>query len=406
LKIVYVTASLPHGPDEAFIVPEVNQLTRSGHEVLVIPRSPSGRILHGQDLLKQSRREALYSAGVLKSAVALAISAPLKTAAATWVTYGSRSLAVSLKNLAVVPKALWLADVAAQWGADHIHCHWGGTTATLSMLASRVSGIPWSLTLHRWDIVENNLLAAKVKSASFVRFISQDGLRMAEARGVTAGDNVRVLHMGVEIPAAVKRRAGAIPVALCPARLVEVKGHRFLLEAWQKLRDRGCRGELWLAGDGELRGQLEALAETLGLGASVKFLGALPHHELLRFYEDGDVSAVVMSSIDLGNGNHEGIPVALIEAMSYGIPVVATTTGGTVELVKPGTGLLAPPQDPAALADSLQSLLEDQQFAQQIGESGRQRVLDDFDIVRVASELARAFDGARRQGVGAVAQYA
>ena len=395
MKIIYVTANLPHGTDEAFIEPEVIQLARLGHEVLVVPRSPDGPIVHGQELLKYARREALCSLRVSKAAVAAAIGAPARMALAARCLRGSRSLAIAIKNLAVIPKALWLATVAKEWDAGHIHCHWAGTTATMTMLASEASGIPWSLTAHRWDIVENNLLAVKVKSASFVRFISDDGLRMAKAIGVNTENDVCVLRMGVTIPRSVPPRTRANPVVVCPARLVEVKGHRFLLEAWRILRDRGAAGELWLAGDGELRRRLEILTASLGIGASVKFLGALPHRDLLKIYEEGSVAAVVLASIDKGNGCHEGIPVALIEAMSYGVPAVATKTGGTGELLLPETGLLVPPEDPAALADAMQRLLVDHSLRQKLGDSGRERATKIHDIVRIAAELSEAFEAAK-----------
>jgi glycosyltransferase involved in cell wall biosynthesis len=276
----------------------------------------------------------------------------------------------------------------------------------MAMLASRMSDVPWSLTAHRWDIVEDNLLAAKVKSASFVRFISEDGLKMAREIGIGGDSIVRVLHLGVTIPGPVKRRGRPGRVVLCPARLSEVKGHRFLLEAWRMLQDRGVDGELWLAGQGELGPQLQALANDLDLLGSVKFLGAVPYRDLLKMYEDAAVCAVVMASIDMGNGLHEGIPAALIEAMSYGVPVVATTTGATGELILPGTGLLAPPEDPGALADGIRSLLEDAELARQLGESGRRRAAEAHDIVGITSELASAFDGARRRTFTAVKQCA
>ena len=218
MKIVYVTACLPHGTDEAFIIPEVRQLRHLGHDVLVIPRSLRGPILHGSELLDASRREALYSPQVWNRAARVAINAPAETAAAVLSLCGGRSPGVSLKNLAVVPKALWLADVAARWEANHIHCHWGGTTATMTLLASKVSGIPWSLTVHRWDIVENNLLADKIRSASFTRFISEDGLRMARALGVVSDGKVGVLRMGVELPHNEVDRKRPGNVVLCPAR--------------------------------------------------------------------------------------------------------------------------------------------------------------------------------------------
>ena len=405
MKIIYVTAYLPHGSDEAFLIPEINQLMRSGHEVLVVPRSPRGRIVHGHELIKWTRGEALHSPRVLKAAVAETLAAPGQTAGAVGLLLGGRSPVVAIKNLAIVPKALWLARVATLWRADHIHCHWAGTTATMTMLASWRSGIPWSFTAHRWDIVENNLLATKAASASFVRLISGDGLRIARALGLGSANNARVIHMGVPIPNRVRRGSGPRPVVLCPARLVEVKGHRFLLEAWQILQRRGLDAELWLAGPGELRPRLETLSRALGLTGSVKFLGAVPHDELLKIYAEARVSAVVLASVDLGSGVHEGIPVSLIEAMSYGIPVVATATGGTPELLVPGTGLMVPPADPTALADALQTLLRDGKLRERLGDSGRQRVLEAHDIFQVAAELVKEFEAATRTAPAAM-QYA
>ncbi|HEV2201982.1 MAG TPA: glycosyltransferase [Bryobacteraceae bacterium] len=404
MKIIYVTASLPHGADEAFVIPEIGELMRLGHEVRVVPRSPRGRILHGHGLLKHARREALCSHRVLGAAAVTMLAAPRRTITATRPLVDTRSTMLSMKNLAVVPKALWLARMACAWQADHIHCHWAGTTASMAMLASRISGIPWSFTAHRWDIVEDNVLLKKARSASLARFISNDGLAMAQAMGVS--DNARVLHMGVSIPRTVRRRHGARPVVLCPARLVEVKGHRFLLEAWRMVRRNGVDGELWVAGQGELRVRLECLCAALGLADSVRFLGGVPHQELLKIYEEGRVSAVVLSSVDLGDGFHEGIPVALIEAMSYGIPVVATATGGIAELVAPGAGLLVPPADPVALASAIRSLLRDHQLNEQLGESGRQRVTDHYDIVRIVAELVNEFKAATPATAPGSLQYA
>jgi len=394
MRIIFVTANLPHGADEAFIVPEIAEMIRSGHQVLVVPRSPVGLVIHGESLLGHTRREALCSVNVLIGTAKMAGAFPVRTLRAMATISKSRTAAIAAKNLAVLPKALWLAGVAREWGAEHIYSHWAGTTATLAMIASAVSGVPWSFTAHRWDVVENNLLREKVESARVARFISEDGMRMAKGLGIGRATNARVLVMGVALPAeAGAQRQGAWHIVVCPARLVEVKGHRFLLEAWRILRSRGVHGELWLAGDGELRPHLESFIQSLGLQNSVKILGTLPHERLLRIYKEIPISAVVLASANLGNGLHEGIPVALIEAMGYGIPVVATATGGTPELVKPGTGLLVPPGDALALANALQSLLQNDELREQLGDGARQHVLRAHNIVQVTSELAAALTG-------------
>lgn len=398
MRIVFVTAHLPHGADEAFIVPEIQELIRAGHQVLLVPRSPRGAMLHGKSLVEHSRIEPLFSTRVMGEAAAVALSSPVDTSAAVSRLLSGSTPRMALKNLAVVPKALWLSAVATEWGADHIHSHWAGTTATLAMLASKLSGIPWSFTAHRWDIVENNRLAEKVQRAAFARFISEDGLRMARSIGIGPAPNARVLVMGIELPAVVDRSPGPSQLVVCPARLVEVKGHRFLIEAWRILRDRGVRAELWLAGDGELRPELETLTSRLGLQDSVKFLGTLAHDDLLRIYKEAPVTAVVLASNDLGNGLHEGIPVALIEAMGYGIPVVATQAGGTPELVKPGTGLLVPPGNSSALAGAIQLLLRDCQLAGELGKAARRHVVNTHDIAAVASDFAKAVEASLPPG--------
>ena len=394
MKVVYVTANLPYGTDEAFIVPEIDELLRAGHKILLIPRSPKGTSIHGQGLLNDvTRRASLCSAIVLMKAARVAGVSPAKMLQVLRTLLKSRTPRVAAKNFAVVPKALWLAAIAKEWGAEHIHSHWAGTTATAAMIASRLSGIPWSFTAHRWDVVENNLLSEKIRTARLARFISRDGLAMAREIGIGAAPNARVLFMGVALPSATERRSGPWPIVICPARLVEVKGHRFLLEAWRLLRNRGVHGELWLAGDGELRPQLESFVRSFGLHNSVKFLGMLPHEELLRIYKDVPVTAVVLASRDLGSGVHEGIPVALVEAMGFSIPVVATATGATPELVKPGTGLLVPTGDAHSLADALERLLRDSVLLKRVGDCARQHVLETHDIVKVTSELAGAMAG-------------
>ena len=126
----------------------------------------------------------------------------------------------------------------------------------------------------------------------------------------------RSFRWACPIPKAVKPGRPNPPVVLCPADLLAVKGHRYLLEAWKLVQNRGSSAGLWLAGEGELRENLQALAAELQLGDSVRFLGTLKHEALLNLYKRGSISAVTLASVDLGGGCHEGVPVALVEAMS------------------------------------------------------------------------------------------
>jgi len=146
-KIIYVTAYLPHGSDEAFLIPEVKQLMRSGHEVLVVPALPARRIVHGHELVKWTRGRS-PSLRVLKAAVAETLAGPVKQQE-RWDSCSVAGRDGCNQNLAIVPKALWLARVL---------CGGGPTTSTATgrhhghhdHVASRRSDIPWSFTAHRW----------------------------------------------------------------------------------------------------------------------------------------------------------------------------------------------------------------------------------------------------------------
>ncbi len=294
------------------------------------------------------------------------------------------------KNLAVYPKGLWLGGVARSWQADHVHVHWISTPATIGMVASIVSQTPWSCTAHRVDIAMNNLLADKLRHASFTRFISHSGWRMAAALGAPPDEgHAEVIHVGVEVPSEAELPAvhGPRNILLCPGNLYPVKGHRYLIDAVELLRKRGVECKLLVAGSGEMLPDLEAQVERLGLADAVQFLGQRSHSEILAMYREGRAGMVVLPSVDLGNNLHEGIPVALIEAMSYGIPVVGTQTGGIPELLEKDAGLMVHDKDPAALADAIERFIRDPVFRGQCGRSGRQRVCESFDVAAVVSQL-------------------
>ena len=201
--------------------------------------------------------------------------------------------------------------------------------------------------------------------------------------------HAEVIHVGVEVPSEAELPAvhGPRNILLCPGNLYPVKGHRYLIDAVELLRKRGVECKLLVAGSGEMLPDLEAQVERLGLADAVQFLGQRSHSEILAMYREGRAGMVVLPSVDLGNNLHEGIPVALIEAMSYGIPVVGTQTGGIPELLEQGAGLMVRDKDPAALADAIERYVRDPVFAAETGRTGRQRVRESFDVAAAVSQL-------------------
>lgn len=397
MRIVYVTQRLPFGTGEAFVVPEIDALVACGHELLIVPRLSTDPVVHDDVGALLARTRTLPGPAGIVAALARALARhPRRTVGAFWRLRRTRPRRRMLANAVATAQGMWVARVALAWGADHIHAHWAHLTATLAMGASAVSGIPWSFTAHRYDIVLNNLLTEKLRSARFGRFIARETLALA--RPLVAPDataRAMVLHLGVPVPSApVGEAVRKAPVVLCPARLIPVKGHRHLLDAAARLVARGIGFELWLAGDGPERDALARRVDGLGLGDRVRMLGTVPHAALLRLYRERAVDCVVLPSLDLGGGLHEGISVALIEAMAHGVPVVATRTGGLPELLDGGSGVLVPPADPEALADALERVLGSATLRAELVRAGRQRVVEEFDVVAIARQLARRFAGA------------
>jgi glycosyltransferase involved in cell wall biosynthesis len=362
--------------------------------VIVCPRQLSTRAVtpDRRHLLERTLEPRLFSPAIAAAAVRELARSPLRVARAVGRLRESRSRAVLLKNLSVVPKALWLAGYLRTHEVRHVHAHWASTTATLAMVASEVSGVPYSVTAHRWDIAEDNLLAAKVRSAAFVRAIDRIGAEELAARSRPGQGEIVVLHMGVALSGPpVARELHTPPVVVVPAGLVAIKGHVHLVEAMALLAERGTAVTLEIVGEGAERERIERAIERFGVGDRVVMRGFVTHDELLGELAAGRYDIAALASAGTPADAREGIPVALMEALAAGVPAVATRMGGIPELLGDGAGVLVPERDPAALADAIERLIGDRAFRAATIAAGEERVRTQFAIEPICRELARRF---------------
>lgn len=397
MKIAYVTAQTPFGPGEAFILEEMLAITELGVNLLIIPRNPSKEVFHkeGERLLGNTVWLPLLDKRIFFNFLKALLSRPHVWSIIGTIFHRSRTWKIAVKNLAILPKAVFVADSLRNEGVEHIHAHWGSTTATMAWIISELTGIPWSITLHRWDIKENNMLEEKIRSAKFVRCISENGRdELFNTIGRKYENRVKVIHMGVRIPdnrLEPKTHRDVLRI-VTPANLLEVKGHKFLVEACSILIERGVDGfQCVFYGEGPLKGILADIVRDGNLAEHIKLPGVIPHNELIEMYENHEIDIVVLPSITTVNGEHEGIPVALMEAMAAGVPVISTTTGGIPELLDSGAGILVPPEDSEALADAIQLLMEDSEMRSKVGAKGREKVEREFAISCVAKKLVSLF---------------
>ena len=296
---------------------------------------------------------------------------------------------------AVLLKAALLARRVEAMGVTHLHAHWATHPALASWAVRALTGIPYSFTAHAHDLyVDRAMLREKVRDAAFVVTISEFNRRLIdEVCGDDAHGKVHVVRCGVELGApGGPRRTPPVPTFACVASLRPYKGHAVLLDAVALLRARGVTLRVVLVGEGPERRALEARIARHGLGDVVALRGALPHEEIPAIL--ADASAMVLPSVTQPDGQMEGIPVALMEAMAAGVPVISTLLSGIPELVRDGEGgLLVPERDPAALAAAMERLATDPALAARLAVGARRAVERDFDRARNVARLEVLLSG-------------
>ncbi len=296
----------------------------------------------------------------------------------------------------VAAQALRIAELAQAAGLDHLHAHFATSATATARLAARWAGASYSFTAHARDIfhagVHREALARRLADAAFVATVSDFNARYLRSAFGPAAESVAVIRNGLDLASLpysppVVRPSRIVAVG----RLVEKKGFEDLLDACRILADRRLAFHCEILGDGPLRGQLEARARALGLTPKrVVFRGALPWD---RVFEALSRAAVLAAPCRVAaDGDREGLPTVLLEAMALGTPCVATPVTGIPEVVRDGeTGLLVPEAAPRALADACLRLLTDEAVALRLAAAARDLVASDYDARRTARTLADRF---------------
>ena len=396
-KLAYFTVKAPLGRGEAFIITEITELQRRGDvELLIFPLRPDKAPVHGKEAEALAARTVglpLISGKIVLGFLESFLRSPVRTLGVILKILRNSRPGVVFKNLIVIPKGVYLSRVLKQRNIDHIHAHWASTPSTLAYVVSQLANIPWSFTAHRWDIAENNMLKEKVRTACFVRAIDERGRQ--EILSIAGGefhDKVTVIHMGIRIQEMREGKGPKLPpVIACIANLVRVKGHPYLLEACHILKQKGFQFKCLIVGDGPERRNIEAKIRELALNDVIELRGLLPHPRVQELLQEVDI--LVLPSIVTEEGEKEGIPVVLMEAMSYGVPVVSTRTGGIPELVTEGAGILVEEKDPRRLAQALESLFQNAEMAREIGEHGYRRIKEAFDVSKSVDTLLERIKG-------------
>ncbi len=323
-----------------------------------------------------------------------------------------------MKQMTLRQRAYWLFYLAealliGRWmkqrDLHHLHVHFGGPVASVGMLASVAWRIPYSLTIHGPEElldIEAYRLPEKIAQASFVLCIS-DFCRsqLCQFSPPASWSRFKVIRLGVDPSILRPSLRSSDPMRssdslradprtapsrrrlelVCIGRLVAAKGHLILLQALAILHKRGIPIHATLIGAGPEKASLEAFVAAYNLQPIVTFTSALSHPETLDVLRKADLFALASFA--------EGIPVALMEAMSLGIPCVSTAIAGIPELIRSGQdGLLVAPGNVSALAEAIASLAAEPALRKRLGASGRQRILTDYNLPLNQEHLAMSLE--------------
>lgn len=394
MKIAYFINQYPK-VSHSFIRREILALERQGFEILRIAlRGWDGLLPDADDQCE--RRQTRYvlrqgALGLLIPVLSSLVRSPGRFFRALRLAVrisrdSGRSLPYHLIYLAeacrIVP---WLIE----FGAEHLHAHFGTNSAEVAMLVGVLGGPPYSFTVHGPDEFMRPMgLSEKIRRAGFVVAISDFGRSQLYLRARYADwPKIKVVHCGVE-RTFYEEAAAPIPTAprlVCVGRLCEAKGQLLLVEAAAHLAARSRSFELVLAGDGPMRGELEELIRDHGLSKQVRITGWISSAQVRA--EILAARAMVLPSFA------EGLPVVIMEAMALRRPVLSTYIAGIPELVRAGeTGWLFP----AGSVDHLIKVMEDcltkpVEALQAMGEAAHRRVTARHSIDTEAAKLGKLF---------------
>lgn len=401
MKLAYIIGTYP-SLTTTFIDREIRTLRRLGLQIQIISiRKPPSRILnlHQYDDLRDNiiyllpvnwliffaahLYFAVFNPFIYFVLLGFLLSRPHPSI---------RSRAMTLLHFA---EGVLAAYLLRQEQCNQIHAHFLDRSSLVALCVGRLLKIPYSLTAHANDIyVKPVLVREKIAESRFTITVSEfNKSYLRNTYNHLDQEKVVVLHPWVDIekftPPSSKPVNSSFRI-LSVGRLVEKKGHSSLIDACNLLKKGGMSFKCHIVGDGPLKLELEKMVANYDLNDEVRFLGGVPQKEVLSQLSNADL--FVLACTIAKDGDRDGMPVAIAEAMAMELPVISTHILGISELVRKDAGYLVPPDDPVALANAIQEMSElDLSMRRNMGKAGRAIIEEGFSINDGIRRLADMF---------------
>lgn len=399
-KIAYILSRFPK-VSETFILREINTLEGKGWEIELYPLIlEKEAVVHSEakPWLEKLHYFPWLSMGILSANTRSFFHSPIG-----YIMLWGRMVLGNVSNpkflvrsLLLFPKAIQMAEEMHNNGIQHIHAHYATYPTLAAWIIYNLTDIPYSVTVHAHDIyVTQTMLAKKLKASSFIIAISEFNRRFLRQHiGSEIEDKIKVVHCGIDSKIYALSTDYSVNwqfQLISIGSLQDYKGFPYLIEACALLVKRNIPIHCEIIGEGEKRNYLEKLINEHSLKNVVYLAGAKTQAEVAKALSKAD--CYVQPSIITKTGKMEGIPVAIMEALSSGLPVIASDISGISEIVRPGgTGYLVPEKSPSKLADALEFVFRHPQDAMRLVKNGQELVAEEFNLNKNIARVAHLFE--------------
>lgn len=394
MKVAYILGIFPK-LSESFIINEIVELLKKGHNIQIYSyHSPKDHIKH----------EVFREYNLLERTHYFSFNRLFKVNLFYFLKYFVTGLLRDLFNfrfsariLEFNLKAAYFTVIIRKNRSDILHSHFT-TTGSFSKRLGEFLGLPYILTAHAFDIYmsQENELREVMESARSVVTISEYNRNYLQNE-IGIKNRIEVIRCGIDIekfnPKGKSHPDNKIKI-LTVTRLVEKKGLEYLIKAMPAVISEIQDINLTIIGTGPLEGHLKQIMKDMNIEKYVEFRGGVSDSELKHYYENADM--FILPCIIAGNGDRDGIPVAIMEAMAMELPVISTRISGIPELVSDGiSGILVPQKNEISIADAILKLCKDRDLRHRMGENGRKIINKKYNIALESRKLINIYNNVR-----------
>ncbi|WP_009544518.1 glycosyltransferase family 4 protein [Crocosphaera subtropica] len=404
MRVGYVVKRYPRY-SETFVVNEILDHEKAGLNIDIFALRPPCDS-HFQNCISQVRASVTYIRKPIQGRVSESLNSLSPTAASYfWAElqelgklvpdFWSKLSMAQGEAASTVYQAAWLAREVKLREITHLHAHFGSVSTSVTRLASHFADVPYTFTTHAKDIfhesVDSDDMIRKIRDASTVVTVSHYNQQYLQQTYGKVADKVQKIYNGLNLSQLNYQSPKHRPCRIISVgRLVEKKGTSVLIDACSLLKQWGCEFHCQIVGTGDLETELKQKIKALKLDNCVKIIGPRPQNEVFKLIQE---SAVFAAPYIIGkDGNRDGLPTVLLEAMALGTPCIGTDVTGIPEMIKhEETGLIIPQNNAEDLAMALRTLLTSENMRVQLAEKARKLMETEFNIEQNSATLRKLF---------------